>query len=448
MAAYKRLDTNHRIRIQTMLEQRESFKTIAAALGVHPSTISREIRNGSVEHNVKGSGGSNRCVMRKTCDKHDLCPGQSYLCRKRKCSRCQKVNCNNSCRDYKEYHCPELDHPPYVCNGCEKRRSCVYRKQMYFAGQADARSKDLRSESRSGMNLSEDEVFELDGILSSRIKMGQSLHHIFATSQDELYICERTAYKLLHSGMISAHPIDAPRIIRMSPRNTKPQVKVDKKCRIGRTYNDLQSYLAEHPDTAILEGDTVEGRKGGKCILTLTWKSIDFQIGFLRDHNNSASVTAIVDSLFDTFGYELFHKVFPGVWVLDNGSEFSDPEAIEKYGIRVFYCDPSAPYEKGTCENTHSLIRRVLPKGTSFDSLDQDFLNFLFSHINGLARKKLNDHSAYDVFSSLYSADLNIEELLHIRFINPEEVELKPSLIKKFYDSHPSLLSRVTEVKS
>jgi hypothetical protein len=143
-----------------------------------------------------------------------------------------------------------------------------------------------------------------------------------------------------------------------------------------------------------------------------------------------------VDSLYETFGNELFHKVFPDVWVLDNGTEFSDPAAIEKYGIRVFYCDPSSPFQKGSCENTHEHIRRVLPKGTSFDELDQEFFDFLFSNINAITRKKLNDHSAYDVFSSLYSADMNIEKLLHIRFIRPEKVELKPSLVKKFYQSH------------
>ena len=102
MAAYKRLDTRMRIRIQTMLEQRESFKKIAAELGVHPSTISREVLNGSVEHNVGGIGSNNRCTIRSTCDIHNLCPGQSYLCRNKKCSRCHKVNCNNICLEYKE----------------------------------------------------------------------------------------------------------------------------------------------------------------------------------------------------------------------------------------------------------------------------------------------------------------------------------------------------------
>ena len=62
-------------------------------------------------------------------------------------------------------------------------------------------------------------------------------------------------------------------------------------CRKGRTYDDYLAYMAEHPDEAVLPGDTVEGRKGEKCILTLTWVQWSFQAGFLRDHNNSASVT-------------------------------------------------------------------------------------------------------------------------------------------------------------
>ena len=30
----------------------------------------------------------------------------------------------------------------------------------------------------------------------------------------------------------------------------------------------------------------------------------------------------------------------------------------------MFYCDANAPYQKGSCENNHELIRRIIPKGT------------------------------------------------------------------------------------
>ena len=38
----------------------------------------------------------------------------------------------------------------------------------------------------------------------------------------------------------------------------------------------------------------------------------------------------------------------------------------------------------------------------------------------------------------MYGNDLDIEKIFHIRRIDPGTVELKPSLVKNYYDSHPS----------
>ena len=46
-------------------------------------------------------------------------------------------------------------------------------------------------------------------------------------------------------------------------------VTVDKSYRIGRTYENLLSFMKEHPDTPIVEMDSEEGVKGGKVLLTL-----------------------------------------------------------------------------------------------------------------------------------------------------------------------------------
>jgi len=60
--------------------------------------------------------------------------------------------------------------------------------------------------------------------------------------------------------------------------------------------------------------------------------------------------------------------------------EFSNPFAIEfdKEGKRrthIFYCDPSSPYQKGAAENNHELIRRIVPKGDSFNPYAQEDIN-------------------------------------------------------------------------
>lgn len=132
---------------------------------------------------------------------------------------------------------------------------------------------------------------------------------------------------------------------------------------------------------------------GGKCLLTIHFVYCSFLLAFLRDANTSQSVIDIFDDLFRLLGRETFEKLFPLI-MTDNGSEFSNPKRIE-YGTErwslkrtnVFYCDASKPYQKGSIEVNHELIRRVLPKGTSFDNLTQKDVDLMMSHINSYKRR-------------------------------------------------------------
>lgn len=429
---YTRLDFTKRLMIQSNLNEGASLSSIARLIGVSASTVSREIKTHRIKDNHVTRFHHNSCVHRKECKRHNVCPAMEKTCRKKNrfCYRCSLNNCNTSCPDYEKEVCHKPDRPPYVCNHCSElvHARCPLTKYIYKASEADITAADTRSSSRSGINLTEGELKELNDLLTPRILKGQSIHHIMVSEPAVFNISERQAYRLVNEGLIDAKPIDMPRAVRLKPRKKKAsEKKVDKNCRKGRTYDDYLAYMAEHPDEPVLQGDTVEGRKGEKCMLTLTWVQWSFQAGFLRDHNNSASVTRIVNQLYESLGYELFHKVFPSVWLLDNGSEFSDPAEIEKYGIRVFYCDPSSPYQKGCCEVTHEFVRRVLPKGTSFQGLEQDFIDFMFSHINSTYRKKLNDHSPFDAFSSVLGSGI-LEKHFNITRIDPQSVHLKPSL--------------------
>lgn len=96
---------------------------------------------------------------------------------------------------------------------------------------------------------------------------------------------------------------------------------------------------------------------------------------------------------------------------------------------RVFYCDPSCPYQKGAIEVNHELIRRILPKGTSFDHLTQDDVNKMMNHINSYTRKKLNNRTPYDVFSFCYGKE--ILQKLGCQPVPANDIVLKPSLLKK-----------------
>jgi IS30 family transposase len=118
----------------------------------------------------------------------------------------------------------------------------------------------------------------------------------------------------------------------------------------------------------------------------------------------------------------------------DNGSEFSNPIAIEfdnkgKRRTKVFYCDPRACFQKPNVELNHEFIRKVLPKGSSFDNLEQGDINLMMSHINSYSRAKLNDKSPHQLFNFLYGQ--GILEKLGLKIIHPNEIILKPSLLNK-----------------
>lgn len=431
MAKNKHLTDSERLQIEQWLRQRVSIKKIAGFLGKSPSTISREICNRSVPSDKSALFRiPNRCKHRFDCTVRCLCddkPNCTTLCRS--CKRC-----NSLCTDFHEEICLKLSSPPYVCNGCTDEPRCVLRKKYYIHRQAHKAYQQKLVESRKGVNISEDELLKLDEFISPLIQKGQSIHHIIANNPDEFNVSEKSIYRYVAGGLLKARNIDMPRVCRLKPRRRKSlEHKVDSNCRIGRSYDDYKAYLQQHIDISVVEMDSVIGRTGGKVLLTLMFKSCDLLLAFIRDRNTSQSVIDIFNWLYSLLGAQTFRSMFP-VILTDNGSEFSNPTALEldSQGIRrtrIFYCDPCASYQKPNVELSHEFIRKILPQGSSFDHLTQDDINLIVSHINSYSRAKLNDKTPFEMFIFLYGN--GILEKLGLRIIPANEIILKPLLLKK-----------------
>ena len=245
---------------------------------------------------------------------------------------------------------------------------------------------------------------------------------------------EKTLYNYVDAQLFDIRNIDLPRKVKYRPRYKQPEFKVDRGCRIGRNYSDFQKFLESNPESTVIQMDSVIGRVGGKCLLTIHFVETSLMLAFLRDSNTSASVIQIINLLDKVLGSKDFSRLFP-VILTDNGSEFSNPKAIEKRDAipcnrtNVFYCDPSAPYQKGACEVNHELIRRILPKGSSFDDLTQKDIFLMMDHINSYKRKKLNNRSPYETFSFYYGED--VLKRLGCSPVAAENIILKPKLLKK-----------------
>ncbi|NRT70454.1 IS30 family transposase [Clostridium beijerinckii] len=422
-----------RLDLQKYLKESLSFKEIARRMAKDPTTISREVRKYSYEVATGYPGFPfNACRNRFNCRFKNICGKDCSRKSSIYCKLCP--SCNPNCQDYIEEICTAKYHVPYVCNGCETLRKCTLMKNVYDAERAHIKAHKKISDSRSGLCVSEDEINRLNRIISPLVKNGQSVNQIYINHQDELMCSEKTIYNYIDACLFDVRNIDLPRKVKFRERYKKPEFKVDKGCRIDRNYKDFEVFINKNPDTTIVQMDSVIGIKGGKCLLTIHFVECSLMLAFLRDANTSKSVTDVFNHLDKLLGKELFLELFP-VILTDNGSEFSNPKAIEYRNThpllrtRVFYCDASSPYQKGAIEVNHELIRRILPKGSSFNNLTQDDINLMMNHINSYKRKKLNNRSPYETFSFYHG-----EEVLHKLECNPVaagNIMLKPALLKK-----------------
>lgn len=422
-----------RLILQKYLKESLSFKEIARHMAKDPTTISREVRKYSSQVATGYPGFPfNACRNRFNCRLKNIC-GKN--CSRKSVIYCKLCSsCNPNCQKYIEEICTAKYRVPYVCNGCETLGKCTLLKNIYDAEHAHIKAHEKISNSRSGLCVSENEISRLNHIISPLVQNGQSVNHIYINHQDELMCSEKTIYNYIDACLFDVRNIDLPRKVRFRERYKKPEFKVDKGCRIDRNYKDFETFINKNPDIAIVQMDSVIGVKGGKCLLTIHFVDCSLMLAFLRDANTSKSVTDIFNHLDKVLGQELFSDLFP-VILTDNGSEFSNPKAIEyrdtfpPLRTHIFYCDTGSPYQKGAIEVNHELIRRVLPKGSSFNNLTQDEINLMMNHINSYKRKKLNNRSPYETFSFYHG-----EEVLHKLGCHPVaagDIMLKPALLKK-----------------
>ena len=430
MAKNAHLVLDDRTTIEVRLRERDSFTEIGRELGKDPSTISKEVR---LHSQTVRKDSFNPCSRRSTCNEYGTACSRCKLQYSKNCKRCPRVKCYEHCKQFEVLVCIKLKKAPYVCNGCLQRQSCRLEKHIYSAKTAQKTYEITRSESRQGIAITPEKLKRVDAIVSPLVKLGQSIHMICVNNADDIMLDEKTIYNYIDAGLLSIDNIDLPRKVRYRTRSHKKPVRVDKQCHVGRTYEDFEAYLAANPDIPVVEMDSVEGRKGGKVLLTIYFRNSSLMLAFIRDNNTAKSVTEIFEWLYDRLGHEIFTRLFQ-VILTDRGSEFTNPLAIEfnkdnERRTHIFYCDPQRSDQKGVCEVTHEMIRRVLPKKTTFDNLTQDDITLMMSHINSYNRKKLNNQSAHQLFSFINGGD--ILDKLGIISILANKINLTPLLLKK-----------------
>ena len=377
MTKHKHLTLSDRNDIQLGLERGETFKAIGRLILKDPTTVSKEVKR-------------NRQVRESTC--HNL-------------------------------PCPLLDKATFVCNGCPKRRqNCGYKKILYLAKQAQKQYEQTLVEAREGTPLNSKTFWDMDKVISDGVKKGQHIYHILKTHN--LDVSSSTVYRHIRKGYLSIAPIDLARAVKFKERRKSKLPSIPKEAKKGRSYEDFQNYLALNQLDSWLEMDTVLGRMGGKVLLTFNLSFCNFIFARLLNNKTALEVTKHLYDIKNTLHQadKDFFQLFP-VILTDNGGEFARVDDIEmdvRGESKLFFCDPNRSDQKGRIEKNHTLIRDILPKGTSFDNLTQEDINLVCSHVNSVKRAALNGKSAYELFAFTYGEE--IPKLLGISKIPAEDV--------------------------
>ena len=323
---------------------------------------------------------------------------------------------------------------PYVCNGCHKRGFCNYPKFYYNPLEANDEYKYTLKDSREGSIFTLSEFKQIDEIVSNGLKNGQSVDHII--NSNDLPICSKTVYNYLNKGYFTANKLDTHRMVRIKriERKKTENSKIMRQRKIGHLYEDYLAYQETHMDEILSQWDTVEGKKGGKLILSIKLVKLQIQFYFLLPNKTAKAVVDKINEIQELIGIDAYKQIF-GFALTDNGGEFSDVEGISfdpttgELRTNLFFCHPNRSDEKGSCEKNHELLRYILPKGKSFDNLTQHDLNLIASHVNSLKRKSTDFSTPIEKFYAFFGKE--ILDKLGISLIEPNNVILKTKLIKK-----------------
>src|SRR5574344_1901776 len=331
--------------------------------------------------------------------------------------------------------CEKLNKTPYVCNGCKSRSGCRKERFTYYARKADDSYKELISYCRQGIDLITEDVYNINKIITPLVKKGQTINHLYINHPEILNFSKSTFYRYINNGVFEFKPLNFPRIVKYKKRkNNKRRTRQEREILNNRKYEDFIEFTAKNSELNIVEMDTVEGlMSDSKCILTLFWRKSNFMLMFLLESQTTDEVTRVFEYLQQTLLEDDYKQLFQ-VILTDNGHEFYDVNNIEynhktgEYISHLFFCDPSASWQKGGIEKNHEFIRYVLPKKTTFKNLTQNDCNRIANHINSLCRESLNNNCPFKAM--LFLCNEQVLNTLNMYYIEPDEVQLNKNLIK------------------
>jgi IS30 family transposase len=157
------------------------------------------------------------------------------------------------------------------------------------------------------------------------------------------------------------------------------------------------------------EGDFIKGAGNQSSVGVLVERTSRLVLLAKMEDATAASALAGFSTKLNSIATPLRQSL-----TYDQGKEMArHQELTAATGVRVYFCDPHSPWQRGTCENTNGLLRQYLPKGTDLSVYSQDELDNIADSLNSRPRATHAFHSPLEVFARMLEAPTQTPSTLH-----------------------------------
>ena len=280
------------------------------------------------------------------------------------------------------------------------RNSCAAStaRPWYQASTAQRRYEARREACRRPRPLDDPERLELvrGHVLEGRWSPEQ-LEGRIRLERPDLAVSDTTIYRAIGSGSLDrcVGGRRASARLRRGGRRRKRRdgSELRGKIKVSHELSERPAEAGARSRVGDWEGDTVAGRAGGACLVTMVDRMSGYLAGRKSPSKRKGDVRgAMVESMRG-------HAV--ETVTLDRGKEFaSHAQVTEELGVEFYFALPHHPWQRGTNENTNGLLREYFPKGKSLSGVSERLVQEVYDKLNRRPRKRLGYRTPYEVHCS------------------------------------------------
>lgn len=153
------------------------------------------------------------------------------------------------------------------------------------------------------------------------------------------------------------------------------------------------------------EGDLIKGAENKSAVGVLVERTTRLVLLAKMKDATAASALEAFSAKLDSIAAPLRQTL-----TYDQGKEMSRHKLLaQRTGMRVYFCDPHSPWQRGTCENTNGLLRQYMPKGTDLSVFSQDELDAIADQMNNRPRATHDWRSPLQVFAEILAAQAQVQ---------------------------------------